>query len=252
MRYGRSWRGMPESDVDGAVWGGASGAGDFPASGGSMLRALVLGIRNPPSREVWYSPRNRRADQGLAAMWPGFTCSGLLASRGLSPRAGAFYRVVPSPLLSGRERVRPFFRKGRSVELQSKSGQSLTRYFPEVVEAVRSVRARAFVLDAEIVIPVDGRLSFDDLLQRIHPAESRIRKLAQERPAVLIVFDLLVDPSGRSQAARLHRSGPGRAQSVEHEAVGGVGAARAQARGRGRLRSLHGRTLPPRDPLPAL
>ena len=90
------------------------------------------------------------------------------------------------------------FKDGGSVELQSKSGQPLARYFPEVVEHVRSVPAGDFVLDGEIVVPVDGQLSFDDLLQRIHPAERRIRKLAQERPAVLIVFDMLVDPSGRS------------------------------------------------------
>jgi ATP-dependent DNA ligase len=89
------------------------------------------------------------------------------------------------------------FRMGRSVELQSKSGQSLTRYFPEVVEAVRSVPARSFVLDAEIVISVNGQLSFDDLLQRIHPAQSRVKKLAATRPAVLMAFDLLADARGR-------------------------------------------------------
>jgi ATP-dependent DNA ligase len=94
------------------------------------------------------------------------------------------------------------FRKHGSVELQSKSGQSLTRYFPEVVEAVRSVPASAFVLDAEIVIPVDGQLSFDDLLQRIHPAETRVRKLSVERPAMLVVFDLLVDEHGRTVVDR--------------------------------------------------
>jgi ATP-dependent DNA ligase len=94
------------------------------------------------------------------------------------------------------------FKDGSAVELQSKSGQPLARYFPEVVEHVRSVAARAFVLDGEIVVPVGGQLSFDDLLQRIHPAERRIRKLAQERPAVLIVFDLLVDAQGRSLVDR--------------------------------------------------
>ncbi len=94
------------------------------------------------------------------------------------------------------------FRNGRSVELQSKSGQSLTRYFPEVVDAVRSVRARAFVLDGEIVIPLDGQLSFDDLLQRIHPAESRVKKLSAERPALLVVFDLLADTRGRALVDR--------------------------------------------------
>ena len=89
------------------------------------------------------------------------------------------------------------FREGRSIELQSKSGQSLTRYFPEVAETLRSVDARRFVLDGEIVVPVNGRLSFDDLLQRIHPAASRVQKLAREHPAQLVVFDLLMDGGGR-------------------------------------------------------
>ncbi len=90
------------------------------------------------------------------------------------------------------------FRDGDRIELQSKSGQPLARYFPEVVEHLRALSARSFVLDGEIVVPVDGRLSFDDLLQRIHPAASRIARLSRERPAVLIVFDLLVDAAGTS------------------------------------------------------
>src|SRR6202007_1280630 len=77
-------------------------------------------------------------------------------------------------------------------------GKPLTRYFPELVEALRAFRAKQFVLDGEIVIPVDGNLSFDDLLMRIHPAESRIRKLSQATPAVFIVFDLLVEEKGKS------------------------------------------------------
>jgi len=85
------------------------------------------------------------------------------------------------------------FRDGASIELQSKSGQPLTRYFPELVEAVRSVPAHAFVLDGEIVVPRGRAFSFDDLLQRIHPAQSRVNKLAIETPALLIVFDLLVN-----------------------------------------------------------
>jgi ATP-dependent DNA ligase len=88
------------------------------------------------------------------------------------------------------------FRDGDKVELQSKAGQPLARYFPEVVEAVRALKPKKFVLDGEIVVPVEGELSFDDLLQRIHPAESRIRKLAQETPALYVVFDLLVDERG--------------------------------------------------------
>ena len=67
------------------------------------------------------------------------------------------------------------FRKGDEVLLQSKAGQPLGRYFPEMVEALLKLPAKQFVLDGEIVILQDGRLSFDDLLLRIHPAESRIR-----------------------------------------------------------------------------
>src|SRR5690349_15957204 len=90
------------------------------------------------------------------------------------------------------------FRDGDKVQLQSKSGQPLERYFPEVVESLLALAPRQFVLDSEIVVPVEKRLSFDDLLQRIHPAESRIRKLAREFPATLIVFDLLMDAGGES------------------------------------------------------
>ena len=84
------------------------------------------------------------------------------------------------------------FRSGDDVAIQSKAGQPLGRYFPEVVDAVLALKPKQFVLDGEIVIPVEGRLSFDDLLLRIHPAESRVRKLAESSPAHLFVFDLLV------------------------------------------------------------
>jgi ATP-dependent DNA ligase len=90
------------------------------------------------------------------------------------------------------------FRDGDSIALQSKSGQPLARYFPEVVEALRALEPERFVLDGEIVIPIGHALSFDDLLMRIHPAESRIKKLAAETPALYVVFDVLVDESGRS------------------------------------------------------
>jgi ATP-dependent DNA ligase len=88
------------------------------------------------------------------------------------------------------------FRDGSSVELQSKAGRPLTRYFPELAEVVRSLKGDRFVLDGEIVVPDDGNFSFDALLQRIHPAASRIRKLAAETSAMLIVFDLLVNARG--------------------------------------------------------
>jgi ATP-dependent DNA ligase len=85
------------------------------------------------------------------------------------------------------------------VQLMSKSGQPLARYFPELAAAVEAIDADRSVLDGEIVIPdpETGGLSFDALLQRIHPAESRIRKLAHETPGTLILFDLLVE-NGKS------------------------------------------------------
>ena len=89
-------------------------------------------------------------------------------------------------------------RDGDEVRLQSKSGQPLERYFPDLVQALLNLRAKRFALDGEIVIPIAGRLSFDELLMRVHPAESRVRKLAAEHPAMLIVFDLLADERGRS------------------------------------------------------
>jgi ATP-dependent DNA ligase len=88
------------------------------------------------------------------------------------------------------------FRDGKTVTLQSKSGKPLTRYFPDVVETVRALDARRFVLDGEIVVQAGKAFSFDALLQRIHPAPSRVQKLAKETPALLIVFDLLADPDG--------------------------------------------------------
>ena len=89
------------------------------------------------------------------------------------------------------------FRKGKEVLLQSKAGQPLGRYFPEIVTALQKLPQTQFVLDSEVVIFSDGHLSFDDLLLRIHPAESRIKKLSAETPSTLMCFDLLVDGSGK-------------------------------------------------------
>ncbi|HEX6803318.1 MAG TPA: ATP-dependent DNA ligase [Terriglobales bacterium] len=90
------------------------------------------------------------------------------------------------------------FRDGKRVDLESKSSKPLTRYFPELVDALLALDAEQFVLDGEIVIPFDGGLSFDQLLMRIHPAASRIQKLSKETPSTFIVFDLLVDNRGES------------------------------------------------------
>jgi ATP-dependent DNA ligase len=88
------------------------------------------------------------------------------------------------------------FKDGAKVELQAKSGRSLTRYFPEMVDEIRALKAKRCVLDGEIVVPEGRVFSFDALLQRLHPAASRVKKLAAETPSLLIVFDLLVGADG--------------------------------------------------------
>jgi ATP-dependent DNA ligase len=77
------------------------------------------------------------------------------------------------------------------VTLTSKSGKPLARYFPEVVEKLHDVAEKHFLLDGELIISVGDVLSFDALQLRLHPAESRVRKLAKETPAELMLFDLL-------------------------------------------------------------
>jgi ATP-dependent DNA ligase len=84
------------------------------------------------------------------------------------------------------------------IELQSKSGKPLTRYFPELVAALGKLPTKRFVLDGEIVIPADGNFSFDQLLMRIHPSGTRVEKLSRETPARFIIFDLLVNQDGKS------------------------------------------------------
>ncbi len=83
------------------------------------------------------------------------------------------------------------FRDGDEVVLASRSTKELTRYFPEVVEAVRSELPDRIVLDGEIFLAIDGRLEFDALSQRIHPADSRVQMLATSTPASFVGFDLL-------------------------------------------------------------
>src|SRR6187455_342340 len=89
------------------------------------------------------------------------------------------------------------FRHGETVALQSKAGKPLTRYFPDVVASAKALPAKEFVLDGEIVVPRGRAFSFDDLLQRIHPAASRVKKLSQETPALLLAFDLLATTTDR-------------------------------------------------------
>ena len=89
------------------------------------------------------------------------------------------------------------FKEGDEVDLRAKSGKPLGRYFPEMVALLRAQKIPRFVVDGELVIELDRRLSFDALQMRLHPAESRIRKLAAETPARLILFDILLTPDGK-------------------------------------------------------
>jgi ATP-dependent DNA ligase len=90
------------------------------------------------------------------------------------------------------------FRAGGDAEIKAKSGKSLSRFFPEVLENLRAVSANTFVLDGELVIPVDGVLSFDALQMRLHPAQSRIVRLSNETPAIFIAFDCLLRKARQS------------------------------------------------------
>jgi ATP-dependent DNA ligase len=93
-------------------------------------------------------------------------------------------------------------RQGEAVDLRSKSGENLGRYFPEIVAAARGLKSTHFLLDGEIVVPHGRGFSFDDLLQRIHPAASRVKRLASETPALFLAFDLLATEAGGDLASK--------------------------------------------------
>jgi ATP-dependent DNA ligase len=88
------------------------------------------------------------------------------------------------------------FRNGDEIILQAKSGKLLTRYFPDVAARLAAIAAQPFVLDGELLIADAGQFSFEALQMRLHPAESRIRKLAAAQPATLAAFDMLMSPEG--------------------------------------------------------
>src|SRR6478752_8455401 len=104
------------------------------------------------------------------------------------------------------------FRDGDKIFLQSKNGQPLARYFPDVAANVAKLAQQQFVLDGELVIPIGGALSFDELQLRLHPAASRVQKLAKAHPASYIVFDLLAE-NGQVYLQRVLRE---RRQLLEH------------------------------------
>ena len=95
------------------------------------------------------------------------------------------------------------FRDGGKLDILSKSGQPLARYFPEITEALLALEANKFVLDGELIVTQARTLDFDALLQRVHPAASRIKKLASETPATFVLFDLLVNERGTDLTSRV-------------------------------------------------
>ena len=84
------------------------------------------------------------------------------------------------------------FRDGDELELQSRNGKPLNRYFPELIAPLREQLPARAVLDGELVVPRGGILDFDALAERIHPADSRVAMLAEATPARYVAFDLLV------------------------------------------------------------
>ncbi len=118
----------------------------------------------------------------------------------LSPMLAKSVKTLPAPQsLEGGALYEPkwdgfrcvLFRDGDEVELGSRNERPLTRYFPDVVEAALESLPPRCVVDGEIIVAIDGRLEFERLLERIHPADSRVRKLATETPASFVAFDLL-------------------------------------------------------------
>ena len=93
------------------------------------------------------------------------------------------------------------FKDGGAVELRGKSGTSLGRFFPEIVTTLLDVPFERFIVDGELVIELNGRMTFDALQARLHPAASRIRRLSEETPARLILFDMLLGPDGSAVEA---------------------------------------------------
>src|SRR5687768_10659030 len=88
------------------------------------------------------------------------------------------------------------FKSAKKVELVSKSGKPLNRYFPDIAELLEQLKAPQFVLDGELVIGSDAGYAFSDLQLRLHPAASRVAKLVKESPATFVLFDLLMDERG--------------------------------------------------------
>ncbi|HEX3809553.1 MAG TPA: ATP-dependent DNA ligase [Rhizomicrobium sp.] len=90
------------------------------------------------------------------------------------------------------------FKRSGKTDLRAKSGKALTRFFPEIAQALEAIPAKRFVLDGELLIPRANLLSFDALQMRLHPAQSRIEKISRETPALLMCFDMLENTAGEN------------------------------------------------------
>ena len=113
----------------------------------------------------------------------------------LSPMLARLARVLPTGGYLYEPKCDGFrclaFRDGDAIDLRSRNNRPLARYFPELVEALRRLPERSFVLDGEILATVDGRFDFASLLARLHPAATRVERLRHETPALLVAFDLV-------------------------------------------------------------
>ena len=135
------------------------------------------------------------------------------------------------------------FRDGDEVELGSRNERPLTRYFPEVVEAVKQSLPARCVVDGEIVVASDGRLQFEVLQERIHPADSRVQKLSVETPASYVAFDLLaIDDESLMETPLGDAAYPARAGAVRTPPRRSTSPRRPRtSRRRGVVRQLRGR-----------
>src|SRR4051794_38129582 len=156
----RTWRRGSTSSTAGATARRPSSAssGSRPAVPGSTREMLPVVPPMPPmlarlAREL------PRGDYLYEPMWDGFRCL--------------------------------CFRDGDRIDLRSRHDRPLARYFPELVEALRAVDCDAFVLDGEAVVLSPGGFDFSALMARLHPAASRVERLARETPAHFVGFDLL-------------------------------------------------------------
>src|SRR5689334_25069786 len=101
------------------------------------------------------------------------------------------------------------FRDGKKVCLRSRNQRLLNRYYPELVDGFAALPLKRFVLDGEIILMINGHSSFEDLQMRLHPAASRVEKLAKATPTCFVAFDMLVDPDGndlRSEPLKKRRA----------------------------------------------